>query len=111
MKVNIKSNNKTLKLCLIVFIICFIGMFSLLLCQSYEYYSSYDKEDLLEFFSMKDTIAYYFEQALFWSVRQMIIYVPLLIILSETKIKSFWKVIISLIVTFIGSVIFIFLSI
>jgi drug/metabolite transporter (DMT)-like permease len=75
---------------ILVFIICLVCTFSYSLYQDYEYYSVYSKEELAEFFSMKDTVLWELKQALSWNIMQMIIYVPILAILEKRKI-GIWK--------------------
>ena len=57
---------------ILVFIICLVCKFSYSLYQDYEYYSVYSKEELAEFFSMKDMVLGELKQALSWSIMQMI---------------------------------------
>jgi len=105
MKENIK---KIVLNSIIIFIICFLFLFIFRVHQDYEYYSVYDKEELAEFFSMKEILLWDLNQALSWSIRQMIIFVPILAILEKTKMKNIVKIIITLIITFIISFIYIF---
>ena len=78
--------------------------------QDYEYYSVYNKEDLAQFFSMKKVLLWDLQQSLYWSIRQMIIFVPILAILEKTKFKNIAKLIITLVLTFIISFIYIMLN-
>lgn len=95
---------------LIVYSVCFILLFLFLLHQDYEYYSVYDREELMEFFSMKDTILFDFRQTLSFSIRQMIIYVPVLAVFEKIKMKRWLKIILTLIITGILSFFFILFS-
>ena len=87
----------------IIFIICFLVLFVYQAYEQYTYYSAYSKEELEEFFSMKDTLRWLLSQSLYWSIGQMIIFVPILAILEKTKIKNIFKIIITLVLTFIIS--------
>lgn len=107
MKENIK---KILLNSIIIFIICFLFLLIFQAYQDYEYYSAYSKEDLAQFFSMKKVLLWDLQQSLYWSIRQMIIFVPILAILEKTKIKNIVKIIITLILTFIISFIYIMLN-
>ncbi len=106
-----KENMKEILLnAIIIFIICFLFLFITQLYQSYEYYSVYSKEDLAGFFSMKKEVLFELGQALYWSIRQMVIFVPILVILEKTKIKNIFKLIITLILTVIISFVYIMLN-
>ena len=95
---------------IIIFIICFLFLFIFQTYQDYEYYSVYNKEDLAQFFSMKKVLLWDLQQSLYWSIRQMIIFVPILAILEKTKFKNIAKLIITLVLTFIISFIYIMLN-
>ena len=95
---------------IIIFIICFLFLFIFQAYQDYEYYSVYNKEDLAQFFSMKKVLLWDLQQSLYWSIRQMIIFVPILAILEKTKFKNIAKLIITLVLTFIISLIYIMLN-
>lgn len=95
---------------IIIFIICFLFLCIFQIYQDYKYYSVYSKEDLVQFFSVKKMLFWNLQQSLYWSVRQMIIFVPILAILERTKIKNFFKLIITLGLTFIISLIYIMLN-
>lgn len=87
--------------CIIVFGICFL-LFTLYEgYQEYGYYSKYSKEDLANFFSMKEIILWNLERSLFVTVKQMIIFVPALAILEKINIKRSTKIIIALALTVI----------
>ncbi len=101
---NILSNS------IIIFIICFLFLFIFQVYQDYNYYRVYSKEELAEFFSIKDTVLWNLKQLLYWSITQMIIVVPILAILEKTKIKNSIKIMITLILTFIISFIYIILN-
>ena len=107
MKENIK---KILLNSIVIFIICFLFIFIFQAYEDYEYYSVYNKEDLAQFFSMKKVLLGNLQQSLYWSIRQMIIFVPILAILEKTKIKNNVKIIITLFLTFIISFIYIILN-
>ena len=102
--------NKILFNSIIIFIICFLFLFIFQAYQGYEYYSVYNKEDLAQFFSMKKVLLWDLQQSLYWSIRQMIIFVPILAILEKTKFKNIAKLIITLVLTFIISFIYIMLN-
>ena len=95
---------------ILVFIICLVCTFSYSLYQDYEYYSVYSKEELAEFFSMKDTVLWELKQALSWSIMQMIIYVPILAILEKRKIGIWKKLFITLALVGIISFLYIMLN-
>ncbi len=107
MKENIK---KILLNSIIIFIMCFLFLFIFQTYQDYEYYSVYSKEDLAQFFSMKKVVLWDLKQSFYWSIRQIIIFVPILLILEKTKIKNIAKIIITLVLTFIISFIYIMLN-
>lgn len=107
MKENIK---KILLNSIIIFIMCFLFLFIFQAYQDYEYYSVYSKEDLAQFFSMKKVLLWDLKQSFYWSIRQIIIFVPILLILEKTKIKNIAKIIITLVLTFIISFIYIMLN-
>lgn len=107
MKENIK---KILLNSIIIFIMCFLFLFIFQTYQDYEYYSVYSKEDLAQFFSMKKVLLWDLKQSFYWSIRQIIIFVPILLILEKTKIKNIAKIIITLVLTFIISFIYIMLN-
>lgn len=71
---------------IIVFIICFVSLFVLTLT--------------IEFSSG----AIFF--SIFWSRKQMIIAIPILAILEKTRIKNTWKIILTLIIILIISIIY-----
>lgn len=100
MKENIK---RILINSIIIFIICFLFLFIFQEYQNYEYYSVYSKED----FSVKEVLLWNLGQSLYWGIRQMIIFVPILAILEKINIKNIFKIIISLVITFIISFIYI----
>lgn len=100
MKENIK---RILINSIIIFIICFLFLFIFQAYQNYEYYSVYSKED----FSVKEVLLWDLGQSLYWVIRQMIIFVPILAILEKIKIRNIFKIIISLVITFIISFIYI----
>ena len=89
---------------------CFLFLFIFQTYQDYEYYSVYSKEDLAQFFSMKKVVLWDLKQSFYWSIRQIIIFVPILLILEKTKIKNIAKIIITLVLTFIISFIYIMLN-
>lgn len=95
---------------IIIFIICFVFLFMFQAYQDYEFYSVYSKEDLEQFFSMKNVLLWDFNQSLYWSIRQMIIFVPILAILEKAKIKNIVKIIITLVLTFIISFVYVLLN-
>lgn len=100
-----ESIKKILFNSIIIFIICFLLLFIYLLYQDYNYYLGYI--NLPESFSMKKVFLWNLNQSLIWSIRQIIIFVPILAILEKTKIKNIVKIIITLILTFIISFIYI----
>lgn len=100
MKENIK---RILINSIIIFIICFLFLFIFQAYQNYEYYSVYSKED----FSVNEVLLWDLGQSLYWGIRQMIIFVPILAILEKIKIRNIFKIIISLVITFIISFIYI----
>lgn len=100
MKENIK---RILINSIIIFIICFLFLFIFQVYQNYEYYSVYSKED----FSVNEVLLWDLGQSLYWGIRQMIIFVPILAILEKIKIRNIFKIIISLVITFIISFIYI----
>ena len=103
-----KKKIKTILLnSVVIFIICFLFLFIYQAYEEYDYYSIYSKEELAEFFSMKDTLVWILDRSLHWSIMQMIIFVPILIILEKTKIKNIFKIIITLVLTFIISFLYI----
>lgn len=95
---------------IIIFIICFLFIFIFQAYEDYNYYSVYPKEELVEFFSMKDTLLWNLKQSLYWSIMQMIIVIPILAILEKTKFKNNVKIIITLVLTFIISFICLMLN-
>ena len=92
---------------IIIFIICFLLLFIFLTHQVYEFYSIYSKEDLERFISIKEELFWNLKLSLYWSIRQMIIFVPILAILEKTKLKNILKITITLVLTFIISFIYI----
>ena len=78
----------------IIFIVCFLILFIFQTYEDYNYYSEYSKEELADFFSMKDTLLWNLNQSLYLSIGQMIIFVPILAILEKTKIKNILEVLI-----------------
>ena len=105
-----KNNKKNiLKNAVITFTICFI-LFVNQAYSDYNYYKVYPKEELVEFFSMTETLLLIFEQSLLMSIRQTIIFVPILAILEKTKINNIMKIIITVVLTFSISFMFVLLS-
>ena len=102
-----KNSNKLLTNIIIVTVICFLAFFSLMLYQDYEYYSVYDKSELMEFFSMGQTILHNINVSSFWCCIQMIVTVPLLYFFEKTKIKNITKIVITLTLTFAISFLFV----
>lgn len=100
-----KTNNVLYNI-LIVFIIFFLSLSLYFLYSSYEYYSVYPKEELLEFFSIKKVLIHDLGRAFSLSVCQMIISVPILVVFKEFKLKNIGKIIIATLITFIIAFIF-----
>ena len=96
-----------LKNILIVFVIFFFILLAIQLYQDYEYYSVYDKEELAEFFSMKDTILWDMKQAFSWSIAQLIFSIPIISFLELGNKKNIIKVIVALALTIILAIIYV----
>lgn len=93
---------------LIVFAIFFTLSVVYDLKRDYAFYSAYDKETLSSFFSMKDELWFIVRSSLYWTLQQAIIFVPILLILELTKMKNIFKIILTVVITAIVSIIFIF---
>jgi hypothetical protein len=90
----------------LVFGLCFSLLFLLQAYQDYNFYRVYSIKELAEYFSMSKTLIWYVSQALYWSMLQMIIFVPVLILLEKTTLKNVYKILIALCITFIFSIIY-----
>ena len=93
-----------------MFAICFLFLFLYKAFEDYSYYSVYSKDELAEFFSLKETLIYNAWQSLHFCTLQMIVFIPSLIILEITNMKKIYKILIAIAITFIASIIYVFMN-
>jgi hypothetical protein len=104
---------------LAVFAICFTLLFLFQAYESYDFYSAYSKEDLAEFFSLKEEMLFIFYQSFTYSFFLTIVFVPVLTILEvilgktklfnseKSKMSNVWKILIAIGIAVVASIIYV----
>lgn len=95
---------------LILFAICYLIILISSLVGDYNYYSVYDKEYLMTFFSMKEHIIFRIKQIFEMVLYQPIYFVPIIYFVSKLKIKKIYRFLITILLTIITSVVGIILA-
>jgi len=92
---------------LYIFLLAILYFFTFQTYQDYNYYRTYYQGNFIGFLSMRNVLIWNFNRALYLSIMQSVIYIPILILLEKSKMQNMSKIILTLTLTFFITIIYI----
>ncbi len=111
MKKEVKNNKKEhnykylIYNSLVLFAMCYLTILISSLMGDYDYYSVYDKEYLMTFFSMKEQIIFRIKQTFEMVLFQTLYFVPIIYFISKLGINKTYRFLITIALTIITSIV------